>query len=172
MELNIYRDGSRNRIVKDNTKQDILYTIKAPCALLSNPPKTVLQGTQIQPIATITKSGCFHPTYTLELLPNSLRPSPVTVTILPPSRIFSSKSSFRYNGREYIWHSDKELSCEGRVIAVFQRKCFAWTKKGVLTIYGESEKMVDVIVLTGIAMQYRWEKTRNQRRAGAAGGGP
>lgn len=75
-------------------------------------------------------------------------------------------------GREYVWESDKELSCEGKVIAIFERK-IAWTKKGVLRIYGEQEKMIDVIVTTAIAMQYRWEESRNRRRRGAvSSGGP
>jgi hypothetical protein len=169
MELHIYRDGSRDRIVKDQTKQDILYTIKAPWALFSAPPKTVYRGTS--KLSTITKSGCFHPKYVIDLYPNSSGRNSSTVSILPPTGWFSSKSTFEYNGKEYVWSSDKELSCEGKVIAIFERKGFSFTKKGVLRIYGDNEMLIDVIVVTAIAMQYRWEETRERRRRSTLGGG-
>jgi len=71
-----------------------------------------------------------------------------------------------------MWESDKELSCEGKVIAIFERK-LAWMKKGVLRIYGEQERVIDVIVTTAIAIQYRWEESRNRRRRRAmSSGGP
>src|SRR6202035_3571565 len=137
MELHIYRSGSRDRIIKDETKQDILYTINAPCAIFSSPPKPVFRGSE--QIATITKSGYFHPIYTIEFHPGSFRSGTGTLTILPPTGMFSSKSKFQYNGKEYIWSSDKELSCDGKVIAIFERRGFALTKKGVLRIYDENE---------------------------------
>ena len=172
MELHIYREGCRDRIVKDNTKQNVLYTIGAPWAFFSNPPMAVFRGTDgTEQIATITKSGYWNPKYIIELQANSLLSTPDTVTVLPPSWVFCSKSTFSYDGREYVWRSDKELSCEGKVIAVFKRTCFSWRKKGVLRIDWESEKLVDVIVITAIAMQYRWEEKRSQSRAGAGGGG-
>lgn len=169
MELHIYRDGSHDRIVKDATKQDILYTIRSPCAWFSSPPKPVFHGKE--QIATINRSGYMYPTYIIHLESNSFRSIPCSLTIRPPG-VFNSKSKFEYMGREYVWESDKELSCEGKVIAIFERK-IAWTKKGVLRIYGEQQKMIDVIVTTAIAMQYRWEESRNRRRRGAvSSGGP
>jgi hypothetical protein len=166
MELHVYREGSHDRIVKDETKEEILYSIKAPFKLFSTPPKEIYRGSEH--LATITKEGYWHPEYSITL-PSS------TITLTLPTRICSSESTFTYNGREYMWKSDKKLSCNGKIVARFDRKYFALTKKGILKIDGEAVKMVDVIVVTAIAMQYRWEETRRRRHAvaasGATGGG-
>ena len=58
------------------------------------------------------------------------------------------------------------------MIAVFSRRYFAVKKKGVLTISAPAMEMLDVVVMTGITMQYRWEETRqNRRRANAVSAG-
>jgi len=99
--------------------------------------------------------------YTLEfpgLAPN--------VVIVPPSGgIWCTKSTFLVNGREFAWKSDKELREVGSdvVVAKFERKMFSISEKGVMTIYGDGVERMDIVVLTGLAMQYRWEQTRGNQ---------
>jgi hypothetical protein len=84
--------------------------------------------------------------------------------IVPPSGgICCTKSKFVVNGQEFAWKSDKELREVGSdvVVAKFERTRFSISEKGVMTIYGDGIERVDIVVLTGIAMQYRWEKTRD-----------
>lgn len=86
--------------------------------------------------------------------------------------MFGHKSKFSFGGREFGWDSDKELieTSTGKVLARFHRKVFSMRKKGVLSIYGEGTEMVDIIVTTGIAMQYLWEEKRRSNAAASAGG--
>jgi hypothetical protein len=90
-------------------------------------------------------------------------PGLVEVVIHPPrSGIFNTKSTFIVNGKEFAWKSDAELREveSGNVLAKFDRKMFSTSKKGVLTISGVGVEMVDIVLLTGVAMQYQWEQMR------------
>jgi len=101
--------------------------------------------------------------YTLEF-PGPGPGSVPKVMIMPPSGgIFCTKSKFVVNGKEFAWKSDKELREVGSnvVVAKFERTLFSISEKGVMTIYADGIERVDIVVLTGIAMQYRWEKTRD-----------
>jgi hypothetical protein len=170
MELHIYRENSHDRVVKDSSKSKTLYFISSPTKLFSSPPKQVYRSDSEIPIATITREGGCHFRYVV-----TLQPGGEAITINHPS-FFSSKSKFVYRGKEFAWKADKELVdlTTGNVIASFSRRVFAMKKKGVLTILETGMEMLDVVVMTGIAMQYRWERTRQQRRrnAAAGGGGP
>lgn len=90
-------------------------------------------------------------------------PGLVEVVVYPPrSGIFNTKSTFIVNGKEFAWKSDAELRDveSGNVIAKFDRKMFSTSKKGIMTISGVGVEMMDLVVLTGIAMQYQWEQMR------------
>jgi hypothetical protein len=168
MELHIYRENSHDRIVKDSSKSNILYSVSAPSKLFSRPPKEVYRGEFGKHIATLTKEGHWAFRHIV-----TTHPAGEVIIINKPST-FSTKSKFVYHGKEFAWVADKELIdvISGEVIAVFSRRCFAVKKKGVLTIYPPAMEMLDVVVMTGITMQYRWEETRqNRRRANAASGG-
>lgn len=169
MELHIYRENSRDRVVKDSSKSTTLYFVSSPTKLFSVPPKQVYRGESGDPIATITREGSCNFRYVV-----TLHPSEEVITINHPS-FFSSKSKFVYGGKEFAWKADKELIDlnSGDVIASFDRSHFAIKKKGVMTVLVSGMEMLDVVVMTGIAMQYRWERTRQQQRnAAASGGGP
>jgi hypothetical protein len=167
MELHIYRENSHDRIVKDSSKSNILYSVSAPTKLFSRPPKEVYRGEFGQHIGTLTKEG--HWTFCHIV---TTHPAEEVIVINQPST-FSSKSKFVYHGKEFAWVADKELieMISGEVITVFSRRHFAVKKKGVLTIYPAAMEMLDVVVMTGIAMQYRWEETRQKRRRANAAGG-
>jgi len=86
--------------------------------------------------------------------------------IVPPSSGFwSTKSKFVVNGKEFVWKSDKELRevDSDKLVAKFERTMFSISQKGVMTIYVDEVERMDIIVLSGIAMQYRWEQTRDNR---------
>jgi hypothetical protein len=57
----------------------------------------------------------------------------------------------------------------GKVLARFDRRVFSMNKKGVMSIFGQGIEMVDVIMLTGISMQYHWEEKRLNRARGKIG---
>ena len=163
MELHIYREGSNDRVVKDEAKDSILHYIRAPYKLFSNPPKEVYRGDpqKAPQIATITRDGHWRARYTVAF------PGLEEVVIQYPS-MFSNKSKFVVGTKEFAWTADEELQEveTGKVLARFDRNLFAIKKKGVMNIFGEGLEMVDIVVVTGITMQYRWEETRRDRRAG------
>jgi len=157
MTLHIYLEGRNDRCVKSANKETVVYYIRAPYKVSSTPPKEVYRGRpdQAPHIATITGDGgrCV-----LEF------PGLVEVIVNPPAGgIFNTKSTFTVNGKEYAWKSDAELrEVElGALLAKFDRKIFSTAKKGVLTISSAGFEMVDIVVLTGIAMQYQWEQMRD-----------
>lgn len=154
MELHIYREGKIDRIVKDQSKESILYYIEAPYKYFSSPPKLVYRGRppNAAQIATINAN---RQTCTITL------PGLRDVIIDYPG-VLHSKSKFNMDGRQFAWKSDQQLIEveSGKVLARFDRTMLAIHKKGVLTIYGDGMGMVDVIVITAIAMQYQWEEKR------------
>jgi hypothetical protein len=169
MELHVYRENSHDRVVKDSSKSETLYFISSPTKLFSVPPKQVFRGESGDPIATITREGGCHFRYVV-----TIQPGGEAITINHPS-MFSSKSKFVYRGKEFAWKADKGLIdlTTGDVIASFSRSRFAIKKKGVLTVSATGMEMLDVVVMTGIAMQYSWERTRQQQQmAASSGGGP
>ena len=84
---------------------------------------------------------------------------------------FGGKSTFTWRGKEFAWDCDTELVevSTGKVLARFDRRVFSMNKKGVMSIFGEGIEMVDVIMLTGISMQYHWEEKRLNRARGKIG---
>jgi hypothetical protein len=165
MEFHIYREGSYDRIVKDATKESLLYYIRAPRKWFSTPPKEVYRGdpSSAPQIAIISKQGNWCPDYRVAI------PGTEDVVLKYPSA-FSTKSKFMVGGKEFAWSADKELIevNTDKVLARFARTGFAVKKKGVLSIYGAGVEMVDIVVVTGIAMQYSWEQSREQRRRAGA----
>ena len=166
MELHIYRQGTSDRLVKDGSKESVLYFIESPYKWTYFPPKTVYRGESAKApaIATINRDGYFRPTYTVKF------PGLADVVVGPPST-FGGKSKFTWRGKEFAWECDTELVevSSGKVLARFDRKVFSMKKKGVISIFGVGIEMVDVIALTGISMQYHWEEKRLNRARGKIG---
>jgi hypothetical protein len=160
LKLHIHREGLNDRSVKAESQKTVLYYIRSPYTLSSTSPLKAYRGRpdQASHIADMKPADL---SYTLEF------PGPgPKVMIEPPSGgIFCTKSKFVVNGKEFAWKSDKELREVGSdvVVAKFERTMFSISEKGVMTIYGDLIERVDIVVLTGIAMQYRWEKTRDNR---------
>ena len=169
MELHVYRQNSQDRVIKSSSQDSTLYFILSPFRFFSTPPKQVYRGSSESDkhIATIVRDGHWRPRYIITTSPNG-----EDVVITHPGT-FSSKSKFFFGGREFAWQADKELIdlSTGEVIARFNRSRCAIRKKGVLTVSVAGMEIVDVVVLTGIAMQYRWEATRRHKRAAANAGG-
>ena len=157
MEFHIYREDSNDRSVKNKTKESVLYYIRSPWRFFSSPPKEVYRGElgKGSQIATIAKDGPGRSKYIIAF------PGSQDVVVDHPG-VFSNKSKFVFAGIEYVWDSDTKLIEveSGTVLARFERKVFAVKKTGVLSIYGKGVDMVDIIVLTGIAVQYRWQELR------------
>lgn len=78
--------------------------------------------------------------------------------------MFHTKCKFTYKGREYGWKYDKELYDleTGEVLAKHERYPGGC---GVLKIKRAGMKMVDVVVATGVTMQYSWDQTRKLKSA-------
>jgi hypothetical protein len=77
-------------------------------------------------------------------------------------QVFHTKCKFTYKEREYGWKYDKELYNlhTGELIAKYERYSGG---RGVLKIKAPGMDMVDVVVATGITMQYSWDQTRKMR---------
>lgn len=63
-----------------------------------------------------------------------------------------------------MWETDQDLydSETGKIVARFVRTGFGVKKMGVLSIVGEGLEMIDIVVITAIAMQYHWEEIRRK----------
>lgn len=166
MELHIYREGLNDRIVKNEAKDSILYYIRAPFKLFSNPPKEVYRGDpdKAPQIATIARDGTWRSRYTVTCLG-------LEEFVIQFPSMFTIKSIFVVGTKEFSWTSDQELQEveTGKVLARFDRRSFAIKKKGVMNIFGEGLEMVDIVVVTGITMQYLWEEIRHIQQASVLG---
>src|SRR5271154_6564545 len=82
MELHIYRQGTNDRIVKDESKESVLYFIESHYKWSYSPPKTVYRGESAKApqIATINRDGLFRPTSTIKF------PGLADVVMGPPSK--------------------------------------------------------------------------------------
>jgi len=98
MELHIYRQGSSDRLVKDESKESVLYFIESPYKWTYYPPKTVYRGepAKAPEIATINRDKYFRPTYTIKF------PGLSDVVMGCPST-FGGKSKFPWRGKEFAW---------------------------------------------------------------------
>ena len=169
-QYHIYVEGVNNRIVKDPTKTRILYRFVHRVALFSFPPTEVYCPDESdRHVATIEREGRFNPKFII-----TLHPSGEVIVINPATSVFSSDRLFTYKNKQYNWCSDKVLSEVGtkNTIGVFERRIWAITKKGVLTLSDAGIDMLDAVILSAVTMQYKEEESRkrNRRLAGSVGG--
>ena len=156
MELHIYRENVTDTIVKDHTKQKILYFIESKTRLFSGPLKEVyLPSKSNRHLATISYEGMFCPENVIKIHPRE-----ESINLLRTIGLRGYK--FRFQGRKFWWqgHGERELvdSETKEVIARFEKTTLAWKKKGVLRIKESRLHLQDIILLTFITVLYRMEE--------------
>jgi hypothetical protein len=155
MDLHIYcvPGSSEDQIVKPSTKDSIIYYVGGRAS--SRSPREFYRGNSksAPKIATIRKEGYWKPDLKIEFE----RGEDIVIREIG---VFSPKYRFWFKKKEYGWNQDLELIdvATKSIIAIFERRIFAWTKKGVLRISEKGLKMVDVIVVTGLSIQIRREE--------------
>ena len=172
MELQFYREDTHNVTVSEGTNT-VLYSIHSPKSQFSRTPIRIYRDelhdtSDYQEFATIEKSRHWHSDWVIKYEDQSIK-------IL--HHHFTSKNRFIFGDREFEWIGDKELVDlkRGEVIASFKRchldsgmgNVCGVEKIGTMVISNAGVGIVDVVVLTGVAMQRRWEKSRS--RSGAEG---
>jgi len=87
-----------------------------------------------------------------------------TQVTLNASKSDPERYSFDADGKEYVWETDENLyqGDTGKIVARFVRTGFGVKKMGVLSIFGDGLDIVDIVVLTAVAMQYHWEEIRRK----------
>jgi hypothetical protein len=158
MDLNIYRENTQDRLVKDELKHRALYFIRSPPKIFSTPAKQVYRGdSESSPrMAKIRKNGHLFPQFCIKLEDQQV--------ILDTNKRDSKSTTFDVDGKEFVWETDQDLydAETGKIVARFVRTGFGVKKMGVLSIIGDGLEMIDIVVLTAIAMQYHWEEIRRK----------
>jgi hypothetical protein len=158
MDLNIYRENAQDRLVKDELKHRALYFIRSPPKIFSTPAKHIYRGdSELSPhIATICKNGHLMPRFDVKLEDQQV--------VLSRNKSDPKSTTFDVEGKEFVWETDQDLfeAETGKIVARFVRTGFGVKKMGVLTIVGDGLEIVDIVVLTAIAMQYYWEEIRRK----------
>jgi hypothetical protein len=166
MELQFFREDTQNVTVRDPVNK-VLYSIHAPKSHFSKTSLRIYRDefdetSDHHELATISKSRHWHSDWVIKYEDQSIRMS---------HHHFTSKNRFIFGDREFEWIGDKELVDlkRGEVIASFKRCHFDFgmgnvcgvEKIGTMVISNAGLGIVDVVVLTGVAMQRRWEKSRS-----------
>jgi hypothetical protein len=160
MELIFYREDEQHTIVKRCSNSEILYLVHSPKLHFRKSPTRIYRGPlpfPTSPFAKISKVGHWNSQYVIKYNEKEIEVS---------HNAFASESHFVFGDREFMWRGDKELIDlkRGEVIASFQ-KCQSEldTRKGkagkfgTMVISNGGIGIVDVITMTGVAMQQRWE---------------
>lgn len=158
MELDFYREDSQHTIVKRCEDSEILYLIHTPKKHFQKSPTRMYRGPlpfPISPFAKISKVGYWHSQYVVKYDGKEIEIH---------HNVFESESRFMFGDREFVWRGDKDLVDlkRGEVIASFQRcQSTLDTRKGkegrfgTMVISNGGLGIVDIITMTGVAMQQR-----------------
>jgi hypothetical protein len=168
MELHFYHEGSQTVTVRDPMNA-VVYSVHSPKSHFSKIPIRIYRDADPSPpnhleFATISKSRHWHSEWVIKYEEQN---------IMIFRHHFTSKSRFIFGDREFEWRGDKELMDlkRGEIIASFKRRksdigaesSCGTEKIGTMVISNAGVGIVDVVVLTGIAMQRRWEKEVDRR---------